>query len=150
MEEKDIDFCTKIVTELLGEPEDVTRETLIEYYEDEQEGSLMLVADSGEKSVGFAGILIEGWNLTGNIEWMGILEDYRKMKIGSKLLAELIQYAKRKKVRKIYVDTAVDNIIAISFYIKNEFLPEAVLKEYYMNEKDALKLAHKLGVSDKL
>ena len=144
MEKKDIDFCTKIVVEMLGEPEEVTKETLVEYYEDEeQEYSLVLLAESEGKPVGFAAILIEGWNLTGNIEWIGILEEYQGKKIGSKLLMELMNYAKNKKVRKVYVDTGVDNIGAIIFSLKNKYQPEAVLKEYYLNGKDALKLAHK-------
>ncbi|MHA1300834.1 MAG: GNAT family N-acetyltransferase [Candidatus Helarchaeota archaeon] len=144
MEKTDIDFCTKIVTELLGEPEDVTNDTLNEYYEDEQETSLMLVAEIEGKLVGFAGILIEFWNATGNIEWIAIIEEYRRRGIGSKLLKELVDYAKKKKVRKIYVDTAVDNLAAISYYIKNRFFPEAVLREFYLNGKDALKLAYKI------
>ena len=126
MEETDINFCTSIITDLLGEPEDVSRETLKEYYEDEQEGSLMLVAEIEGKQAGFAGILIERWNMTANIEWIGVMEKFRKKKIGTKLLNELIEYAKTKKVRKIYVDTAVDNIAAISYYIKNK-LPDCLI-----------------------
>ncbi|MHA1379691.1 MAG: GNAT family N-acetyltransferase [Candidatus Helarchaeota archaeon] len=142
MEKKDMDFCLTIITDLLGEPEEASKEALTEYFEDQQENSLMLVAENDEgKLIGFAGILIERWNATGNIEWIGILEKYRRHKIGSKLLKKLVNFADTKSVRKIYVDTAVDNAPNISFYIKNKFYPEAVLKEYYINGKDALKLA---------
>ena len=144
MEKGDVEFCTKIVTELLNEPEDVTRETLEDYYDDEQESSLMLVALLDNKPVGLAGILIEGWNASGIIEWIGILEEHRRKKIGSKLLKELIEYSKKHNVRKIYVDTGVTNIAAIIFYIKNEFYPDAILKDYYIDGKDALKFAYKL------
>ena len=143
MEKDDIDFCSKIVTELLNEPEDVTSETLKAYHEDQQKNSLILLVEVDGKRVGFAGILIEGCNSIGNIEWIGIIEQYHHKRIGSKLLSKLVDFAKKKRVRKIYVDAAVDNLNAIAFYIKNKFYPEAVLREYYLNGKDALKMAYK-------
>ena len=55
------------------------------------------------------------------IENMLVLNEYRGMKIGAKLVEEFIKWAKEKKVDRITVTASAGNVKAINFYRKVGF-----------------------------
>lgn len=65
------------------------------------------------------------------IEYIGVLEDYRNMKIGSKLMEYLIKYEKN-----ISLEVDINNMYAIKLYEKYGFKKVSIRKNYY-NGHDA-------------
>ena len=64
------------------------------------------------------------------IEYIIVLEEYRKNGIGSKLLSEI----EKENINNITLEVRESNITAISFYEKNGYKIEAIRKNYYGNE----------------
>lgn len=64
------------------------------------------------------------------IEYIIILEEYRKKGIGSKLLSEI----EKENINNITLEVRESNIAAINFYKKNGYKIEAMRKNYYGNE----------------
>jgi ribosomal protein S18 acetylase RimI-like enzyme len=148
MEESDLDNCVAVVSGILGEPEDVTRDDIEDYMEWDQDEALLLIAESDEGAfLGFAALIVESWNRTARIEWIGLLPEARGVGTGSALMQRLEFHAERMKVRKIYVNTGVSNRGAISFYLSRGFIPEAVFRDWYATGSDAVWLALDLSRS---
>ncbi len=93
-----------------------------------------------EKKVIIAGILTKIYLNCMHVELLWINQSYRKMGLGTKLLAEAEQTAIEKGCTFIYLDTF--SFQAIDFYIKHHYEVFAVLsdfpddiKQYYLKKK---------------
>ena len=64
------------------------------------------------------------------IEYIIIVEEYRKKGIGTKLLSEI----EKENINNITLEVRESNIPAINFYKKNGYKIEAIRKNYYGNE----------------
>lgn len=66
------------------------------------------------------------------IESLAVLEAYRGLGIGSKLLEFLVEETKKKYVHEVVLHVHVDNEKAIEWYLKKGFVKETELvKDYY-------------------
>ena len=54
---------------------------------------------------------------------------------GSKCINKLKSYLFNKGFKLLDTDTAIDNIVAQNFYIKNGFINKAITKSYLLNNK---------------
>lgn len=80
--------------------------------------------------------------------WFVIDSKYRGKKefaVAQKLLAKIESELRRKKIKKLFVSTEDTNRIAKSFYAKNKFRTEAVLRDYYDKGEDQLILSKLLS-----
>ena len=85
-----------------------------------------------------------GWNRVAEIGLIAVLTRYRRKGFGSALMKEMERYAKEKGIRKVYVEPSAENDIAIHFYIKNGYKPEAVRKDWYRDGEDSVILGKHL------
>jgi ribosomal protein S18 acetylase RimI-like enzyme len=60
---------------------------------------------------------------------MSVLNDYRRDGVGSSLLTELFQWAKKNQLKRIELEVFSNNLAAIGLYKKMGFLVEGVKKE---------------------
>lgn len=68
------------------------------------------------------------------IESLAVLEAYRHLGIGKKLLEYVIEQTKGKFIHEIYVHVHVDNSKAIEWYEKQGFTEEEMVKDYYKSQ----------------
>lgn len=79
------------------------------------------------------------------INFIGVLEEYRNNKIGSKLIKNLI--GRLNSCKNITLEVNVNNYIAIKLYKKNGFEVASIRKKYYGND-DAYLMIKELGDID--
>ncbi len=75
---------------------------------------------------------------------IAVLSDYQGIGIGTKLLRELIERAKEKGVKYIYLEVRVSNKKAINLYEKMGFEKYKRIPMYYMDGEDAYLMIKKL------
>lgn len=59
----------------------------------------------------------------GEIQGMGVIPEFRRMGLGSKLVDEFRKWAKSKGYQKLYVNTYYDDPRAVGFYKKQGLIP---------------------------
>lgn len=89
------------------------------------DSELCLVAEIGEKIVGFAlGTTVEkhhsAWKY-GYLVWLGVRTGLQKKKVGEKLFKEIRRRMQDQGVRIIIIDTDAENHAAIRFFTKQGF-----------------------------
>jgi ribosomal protein S18 acetylase RimI-like enzyme len=80
--------------------------------------------------------------------WFVVDEEYRGKKefaVAKKLLKRVEVELGKRKIKKLFVSTEDKNARAKSFYAKNQFRTEAVLRDYYFKEEDQLILSKVLN-----
>ena len=105
--------------------------------------STYIIAKDNNSIVGFAGI----WQSldTMHITNIVVKKDYRRKKIASLLLEELIKMTKEKKeIIELTLEVNVNNIAAIKLYEKYNFNKIGLRKKYYNNKNDALIMTKKI------
>ena len=65
---------------------------------------------------------------------IGILPAYRRMHLASNLLSDLMDYAGRQKIKKIFLEVSTLNIPAQSLYNRFGFTQPGIRKNYYKTE----------------
>ncbi len=89
------------------------------------DSELCLVAEAGEKILGFAlGTTVEKHNSPwkyGYLIWLGVREEAQKGQVGNRLFNEIKRRMKERGVRMIIIDTSADNQAALSFFEKMGF-----------------------------
>jgi len=89
------------------------------------DGELCLVAEAGEKILGFAlGTTVEKHNSPwkyGYLVWLGVRTGIQQGGVGSGLFKEVKRRMKEQGVRMIIIDTSADNLPAIRFFQKQGF-----------------------------
>ena len=96
-----------------------------------------LVARVGGQLVGFGGawLVVDEAHLT----TLGVEPSLRRHGIGERLLAAILQEARRRGVRRASLEVRESNLAAIRLYEKYGFLPVARRRGYYSdNGEDAL------------
>lgn len=76
--------------------------------------------------------------------WFVVDEEYRGKKefgVAEKLLKRVEAQLRKRKIKKLFVSTEDTNARAKSFYAKNQFRTEAVLRDYYYKGEDQLILS---------
>lgn len=69
-----------------------------------------------------------------------VVKEYRKLKIGSKLVKDFIEECRKCEGDEVVLETEVVNIPALKLYESLGFAKEKRLQNYYMNGNDAFRL----------
>jgi [ribosomal protein S18]-alanine N-acetyltransferase len=114
-------------------------------------GSDCVVAESSDSGataiVGFCITAHRGpW---GYIITMDVLASYRRLGVGSHLLAEAERRLIAAGVRTVGLETATDNVAAIAFWQKHGYRSRGVQKNYYPGGRDAFTMTKSLAESAK-
>ncbi len=103
--------------------------------------SEIFIAVENEKVYGVVTVYWQEWNKIGRIGIIGVSKDAQGKGIGKKLIEKVFDFARDISLRKIYVDTSVNNKAAQIFYIKTGFYPEHIWKDYYQDGEDGINFA---------
>jgi ribosomal-protein-alanine N-acetyltransferase len=111
-----------------------------------------LVAEAeDEKPAGIAGFVVaETRHGTGHIITIDVLPAARRGRVGSKLLSGAEERLRAKGCHQVYLETAVDNQVALIFYKRHDYFLERVIPHYYANGVDALILLKRIARKDLL
>ena len=109
----------------------------------------VFVARLGSEIIGVTGYWYDDYAESG-IYWLGwtyVDPKYQRQGIGQKLLDRVIRELKKKKARKLYVDTSSRSLYrpAIRFYLANGFKREGRFKDYYQRGEDQIVMGKELG-----
>ncbi len=96
-----------------------------------------LVAEEDGKIVGFIIASIER-DKTSQIITLDIHPNYRKRKLGTKLLSSVEDHLISRGIKNVYLQVEVNNTPAINLYKKFGFTEARRLPRYYLNKIDAL------------
>ena len=97
-------------------------------------GHICLVAVESDRIAGLiAGHLTRRFGCDGELEWISIRPEYRKLGIATQLLLRLAEWFARRGARRICVDVEPSNTIARSFYARHGATD---LKPHWMEWKD--------------
>ncbi len=72
------------------------------------------------------------------IDYIVVKKEYRRQKIGEKLLNKLLEDSKKDLIESIFLEVNVKNECAINFYKKYNFNLVSLRKNYYNRKEDAL------------
>lgn len=95
-------------------------------------GTYYAVAEYEGKVVGYGGLYPNG-----DITNIAVMKDYRGSGFGSMLLDELISYAIKSGIDKIFLEVGVSNVPALRLYKSKGFKKIDLRKRYYENGDDA-------------
>ena len=99
--------------------------------------ALYIVAEIGERMVGYAGL----WCIVdeGHITNVAVHPDFRRRGIGEALVSVLLEYTVKKGILSHTLEVRASNEAAISLYTKFGFQPAGLRKNYYEdNGEDAI------------
>jgi len=102
----------------------VSRDDLVADY---QRGENLWVYDEDGGIVGFISAVAEEWNQSASIHNLAVAPAYRRKGIGSLLMRTVLDWARQKKLRVVFLDTSTKNYPAICFYQKHGFIDFAAL-----------------------
>ncbi len=100
--------------------------------------STCLVAVGDEEIGGF--VLGETIGSDAHIVTLDVAQAYRRRGVGSLLLQALENSVVRQGARAMILETAVDNDAAIALWKRYGYGTEGILKRYYLDKVDALRM----------
>jgi [ribosomal protein S18]-alanine N-acetyltransferase len=80
----------------------------------------------------------------GHIVTIDVLPEARRARIGSLLMEECEARMRAAECKAVYLETAVDNEIALRFYKRHRYSVLKTLPRYYLDSIDALLMGKKL------
>jgi [ribosomal protein S18]-alanine N-acetyltransferase len=101
------------------------------------------VAQSAAKIAGFCISARRGDH--GHIITMDVLEEFRRKGVGRLLLAEIEARLIAAGVRRVGLETAVDNETAIAFWQRHGYASVGIKKRYYPRGRDAYYMTKAIG-----
>jgi len=101
-----------------------------------------VLAEDGGEIIGYGGITVAGDSA--DIENVAVGEAYRRNGTGGKLIAGLLRYAKKKGVKKVFLEVRVSNSAAMSLYLKSGFKGVYARTRYYSDGEDCLVMVKEL------
>jgi [ribosomal protein S18]-alanine N-acetyltransferase len=102
-------------------------------------GAFALVADGSSSPMGFI-VAETGSRGTGHIITIDVLSGARGAGVGSQLLRAAEDRLRAAGCHSVSLETAVDNLTALSFYRRRDYTVVKTLPRYYSNGVDALVL----------
>jgi ribosomal protein S18 acetylase RimI-like enzyme len=102
-------------------------------------GAECVIAEAGKSIAGF--LVTAHARRIGYVVTIDVLPDYRRHRVGSKLLDEAEKRLATAGVRSIELETATDNASAIAFWQKHGYRTRGVIKNYYPNGRDAFSMS---------
>lgn len=98
------------------------------------------VADSNGILVGYSIILPSAERHTAVITSLAVRPDFKRTKIGTRLLEDAISIAEMIEAPSITLQVAVNNIAAQALYSKFGFVKIRIIKDYYRNGLDGIEM----------
>lgn len=104
------------------------------FYETYPQG--FIIAESNHKIIGFlVGVKIH--QDKAKILMLSINPDFRRQKIGEKLLFQFIKTIINENIKRVELEVRTDNIKAIKFYENYDFKKVEKIKDFYQNGESA-------------
>lgn len=101
-----------------------------------------ILADDGGDIAGYGGITIAADSADiGNV---AVAEAYRRGGVGTSLLNELCEEAKRRGADRVFLEVRVSNSAALRLYLKNGFKGVYARTRYYPDGEDCLVMTREL------
>jgi ribosomal-protein-alanine N-acetyltransferase len=108
-------------------------------------GTFTLVAEDGKKKLGEAvGFIVVHSGATGHVITIDVIVGARRSGVGSVLLHAAEERLRTAGSRAVVLETAVDNLAALSFYKRHGYSVVRTRPRYYSNGVDALVLRKEL------
>jgi len=107
-------------------------------------GSFTLVASDDDVKGAVAGFLVAHGGMLGHIITIDVVTSARRSGVGSLLLRAAEDRLRAGGSRSVSLETAVDNISALSFYKRHGYNVIETLPRYYSNGVDALAMTKEL------
>ena len=107
-------------------------------------GGFALVAANASGEI--AGFIVAQQGKAGHIITIDVVAGARRSGVGSRLLRAAEERLRAAGSLEVSLETAVDNISALSFYKRHGYAVVKTLPRYYSNGVDALELIKKLPV----
>lgn len=101
-----------------------------------------IVWEEGGEIIGYGGITVAAD--AADIETIAVAEPYRRAGIGRALIDKLIEIARAKGVKKVFLEVRVSNFVAMQMYLKFGFVGAYARTRYYSNGEDCLVMAKEL------
>jgi len=101
-----------------------------------------LVAVSGTEIVGYAGLAAAGDQ--SDVQTIAVRADHRRRGIGRRLLAALLEEARRRGARLTFLEVRADNPAAQAMYERFGFERVGVRRRYYDDGTDAITMVRKI------
>jgi ribosomal-protein-alanine acetyltransferase len=107
-----------------------------------------LVATDAEGTVvGYAGLLAAEGGGEGDIQTIAVAPDARGRGVGRRLMLALLEEARRRRAREVFLDVRADNPTAQSLYLSLGFEEIGVRRRYYQpDDVDAIVMRLPLSV----
>ena len=105
-------------------------------------GSDCLVAEADTQIAGFC--ISARRDESGYIVTIDVLPQFRRHRLGTKLLNEIERRLVANGVREITLETATDNDSAVAFWTKHGYRNRGVKKNYYPGGRDAFAMSKTL------
>jgi [ribosomal protein S18]-alanine N-acetyltransferase len=102
------------------------------------------VANSGANHDGLGGFLVAQGGVTGHIITIDVLKSARRAGVGSLLLRSAEERLAAAGSKAVGLETAVDNLAALTFYKRHGYNVVRTWPHYYANGVDALVLEKRL------
>jgi len=71
------------------------------------------------------------------IVMLAVTPDYRRQKIGTKLINQFIKEIQNQNIKQIELEVRKDSTTAVKFYQNHQFKITDTIKKFYQNEEDA-------------
>ena len=107
----------------------------------------IFVAELEDKVVGYIMMeysLGEQWAKIAYISWIAVDTEHQRKGYGSKLIRAGEESAKKRGMRRLYVEPTIKDDYAICFYIMNGLMPEGRRIGYYPDGSDSIMLGKRL------
>lgn len=102
-----------------------------------------LLVEDGNGVAGYAGLILIADEA--HVTTIAVDESRRGMKIGTRLMLELVEGAVAGGVSHLTLEVRVSNVIAQDLYRRFGMAPVGVRKNYYQNEDALIMWAHDIG-----
>lgn len=108
-----------------------------------QPGTQAFVAEEGDEAVGFVLVEYRGAD-QGHVITLDVRADHRRRGVGMALLVEAEQWLAKRGVRRVRLETAVDNQAGIAFWEQGGYRRRTLLRGYYLDRIDAYEMEKEL------
>jgi ribosomal-protein-alanine acetyltransferase len=104
----------------------------------------LMIAEHEESTEGYALVLYRKSSRCARLYSIAILEKARKLKLGTTLMDEMEKKAKKRGCTSVMLEVRAENMGAIRFYERLGYRQYTILKRYYKDGGDALRLKKSL------
>ncbi len=101
-----------------------------------------VLAEDGGEIIGYGGITVAADEA--DIDNVAVTEPYRRSGVGTAVIGELINVAKARGAKKIFLEVRVSNSVAMQLYLKNGFKGVYARTRYYSDGEDCLVMVKEL------